>query len=335
MKLRYFTFRFRGRPFKVAAGGPCEAEQMIWNGFGRHMLYNAEFNQGNLYTHRDCHLDIAWEVELDTEKDFAECEFPAVTGSESESDALKLMRGDNRERNQDRENRGMEETTRKKDSVLDEDDALTIFGNAVDNLRRSIMKFEELEKLSSFSSVKAKETELEEKQKELHEREFNLERMERDMREHPGRYLFGNSALFLWEVNYRVVDPAKETKCSECDEAGYIHYLSPNGTYVRERCRCRWDHQEYYACRTRLVELHIRNGNEPVLFYKPEDKGDSFSTIMLDHDHRIYDGVQDFSELDPFRLLFLDEETARKYAEWCNEHRRTCVYNRVIQYEDK
>ena len=166
------------------------------------------------------------------------------------------MRGIYNNKNQDRENRGMEETTRKEDSALDEDDALTIFGNAVDSLRRSIVKFEELEKLSSFSSVKAKETELEEKQKELHERELDLKRRERDMRKHPWEYILGDAALCLWEVNYGVAGPP-EAKCTECDENGYRHYTSPNGVRVKELCRCRWDRREYFASQATFARRGI------------------------------------------------------------------------------
>ena len=177
-----------------------------------------------------------------------------------------------------------------------------------------------------YSGMKKLEADILRKQNELHE-------LERDMRKHPRKYILGDAAFCLWEVIYRSV-PLTEEKCAECDENGYRHYASPNGAKVKELCRCRWERQEYFACEARLFAIRLLADREPVLFYRPKDRDSDFSSIVLDHDHCVYDWQQPFEELDRFRILFRDKEIARQYAEWLNNHEKPHYYNRVIRYED-
>ena len=205
-------------------------------------------------------------------------------------------------------------------------------GDAINALVQGIEKLKQ--ESASYVDIWAKETELEEKQKELTAHELDLARRERDMRRHPEKYIFPGIASLLWAVSTHDVEPPAEAKCTECDEYGYRHYTSPNGVPVKELCHCRWIRQEFIACEARLSEIRLHADEKPVLFYRPEN--DDYSSIVLDKDeHYIYDGQQPFVELNRFRVLFQDEKTAKKYAEWLNMYEKPYYYNRYIRYEDQ
>lgn len=110
----------------------------------------------------------------------------------------------------------------------------------------------------------------------------------------------------------------EKPKCDKCDEDGYIHYLSPQGRKVKERCDCRVKNEHYEITEAKCKSFKrntwgVESYNKLLSQYIPDS--DDEWTRSCDY---FYNG-EDYSELSQYRAIFRTPEEAQKYADWLNE----------------
>ena len=113
-------------------------------------------------------------------------------------------------------------------------------------------------------------------------------------------------------------------KCDKCNKHGYIHYKSPQGRDVKEKCNCRKSIYFYSPVEAEIVEFEGRRGDENIKIYF-EYKRNNFEDVGRDNYTlitKIYNG-QDFDSIDCcFGMIFFDKEDCQRFCDYLNKKQR-------------
>lgn len=109
-------------------------------------------------------------------------------------------------------------------------------------------------------------------------------------------------------------------KCSKCDENRRIHFKSPSGRDMSERCLCDVSVKRYITVPIELysIEAGKFSAKDDFVFsrYATEDYGDYYyaKNIVSDLDHP--------EKIDTHSAMFLDKELCQKYCDWLNDREK-------------
>lgn len=109
-------------------------------------------------------------------------------------------------------------------------------------------------------------------------------------------------------------------KCSKCDENRRIHFKSPSGRDMSERCLCDVSVKRYITVPIELysIEAGKFSAKDNFVFscYATEDYGDYYyaKNIVSDLDHP--------EKIDTHSAMFLDKELCQKYCDWLNDREK-------------
>ena len=112
----------------------------------------------------------------------------------------------------------------------------------------------------------------------------------------------------------------KGPKCSKCDENRRIHFKSPSGRDMSERCLCDVSVKRYITVPIELysIEAGKFSAKDNFVFscYATEDYGDYYyaKNIVSDLDHP--------EKIDTYSAMFLDKELCQKYCDWLNDREK-------------
>lgn len=103
-------------------------------------------------------------------------------------------------------------------------------------------------------------------------------------------------------------------KCDRCDEQRYVKFITPLGREMRERCTC-FDYKKvYFVKKAPIVELHYRDREIPNTMHLVNPDGeDRFSMFSCEFEDEV-----PFEKINPWKVLFRDENRAKRYAAWMN-----------------
>jgi len=112
-------------------------------------------------------------------------------------------------------------------------------------------------------------------------------------------------------------------KCDKCDDDGYIHFKSPQGNEMKEKCRCREAKLIYTPTGAVLVKFVSNNKskNRCVTSYY---KYARHKNNCYDEDEDIFTLSADISDDNPYEQIyvgnavFLNKEKAQAYCDWLN-----------------
>lgn len=112
-------------------------------------------------------------------------------------------------------------------------------------------------------------------------------------------------------------------KCDKCDDQGYIHFKSPQGKELTERCCCRETKYIYSLKEASIVEFQSYNKafNKTVNFLFRYER---FKSDYYNQDEDRFKIVSDISDDKPYKKInsfsavFLDKEKAQAYCDWLN-----------------
>lgn len=109
----------------------------------------------------------------------------------------------------------------------------------------------------------------------------------------------------------------KGPKCPKCDENRRIHFKSPSGRDMSERCLCDVSVKRHIPVPIELfsIEAGKFSAKDNFVFsrYATEDYGDYYyaKNIVRDLDHP--------EKIDTYSAMFLDKELCQKYCDWLND----------------
>lgn len=108
-------------------------------------------------------------------------------------------------------------------------------------------------------------------------------------------------------------------KCNKCDDDGYIHFTSPQGKELTERCNCR--EMKYIYSLTEATVVKIESDNKSIdktvtvyyqYNYHKSKYSDSFETVT-----QLGDDME-FEKINRWNQVFLNKEKAQAYCDWIN-----------------
>lgn len=119
----------------------------------------------------------------------------------------------------------------------------------------------------------------------------------------------------------------KLDKCEKCDENRMIHFKSPSGIDLQEKCECARGYYPVSPVLYRMVKFHryIKNQDCDVFAFFQDESDDDYDCYRADPIActNLYHG-QDFSELYAElegNVFFEDEAQCRLYCDYINEVR--------------
>lgn len=120
-----------------------------------------------------------------------------------------------------------------------------------------------------------------------------------------------------YKYNYEYI----REKCDKCDKDGYIHYKSPQGRDVKEKCDCREQICSYSPVEAEIVEFKGRRDIKIYFEYKRNNYGDG------DNDNytlttRVYNG-EDFDSIESYwGMIFFNKEDCQRFCDYLNKKNR-------------
>ncbi|MBR3645643.1 MAG: hypothetical protein IKN54_04430 [Lachnospiraceae bacterium] len=101
-------------------------------------------------------------------------------------------------------------------------------------------------------------------------------------------------------------------KCDKCDKDGYIHYKSPQGRNVKEKCDCRKQICFYSPQEAEIVEIDDYRGEiKPTFAYN--DNYDDYKKTT-----RVYAG-ENFDDIDNYYgMVFFNKDDCERFCEYKN-----------------
>lgn len=139
--------------------------------------------------------------------------------------------------------------------------------------------------------------------------------------------LLGDYLTVGWGVKYENI---LGDKCDKCDENRQVHFTSPCGREMVERCNCAITHTVYAPEERMLTRMSVRKKN----FDYPGDKDDKYNRYYSVTDCDDYDRMEissdiylkgedvDFERMSAYRAIFMCKEDCEKYCDWLNERER-------------
>lgn len=167
--------------------------------------------------------------------------------------------------------------------------------------------------------------------KRLLEREFS--KKEDEIRKSTLQDIIDDTKLEYWDIAYR---NHQKPKCEKCDSSRYIHYISPQGNKVSEKCNCA-DYMYVYEpvpCYLQeIIKYDKREGHKVVNLYQyREDKWRNSESLVyvstnwetddprLKKDtEKFIETEKDISKYENYYSLFATKELAQLYCDMKNE----------------
>lgn len=126
---------------------------------------------------------------------------------------------------------------------------------------------------------------------------------------------------------YTIINEGRERpKCNKCDKDRYIHFKSPSGKDMTERCEC-YSSNNFYVVKEaeckefRICEFNNNNRKGKLTgWYKLRRARDNDYDYYESSDYA-YDSIynnQPFKEINRNKIYFYDKTKAQEYADWLN-----------------
>lgn len=118
-----------------------------------------------------------------------------------------------------------------------------------------------------------------------------------------------------WSVTEKYYYP--NVKCDECDEEGYITFLSPQGREFKDKCKCRQRKLEYILTKSDIVEICQEKFFKPTIYFKHLRYADTeyyekIASVFFCDD-------KPFNDVEAYTKIFFDKEKAQAYCDWLNQ----------------
>lgn len=130
--------------------------------------------------------------------------------------------------------------------------------------------------------------------------------------------VFGEYLTVAWGV---LDDYVALPKCDKCDDQRYIHFKSPSGKNLSERCACDKKKHKYVPQELSLVRFYAmrkdRQGNDDHV-----ERHYRALRCLSEHDEyeessNIYNG-EEFANVRRCGIVFFDKEKCQEYCDWLN-----------------
>lgn len=118
----------------------------------------------------------------------------------------------------------------------------------------------------------------------------------------------------LYVVRPKFVTPPK---CEKCDSRRYIHFTSPQGNRLTERCNCAEPYKVYDVKESSLIEIYFAFDKSSYVYGL--SSGNDYTTVTV-NSSMIYNGQGvDTLSKDVYKWVFRDADDAQEYANYMNE----------------
>lgn len=137
-----------------------------------------------------------------------------------------------------------------------------------------------------------------------------------------------------WVISYEMdyINP----KCDKCDDNRNIHFFSPSGKELEEKCECGKTHKHFLAKQSDMVSMifgyHCNDGSPARYYAKPAYKEYGRERQVFEFESNriwVYENADTLehilkehsgSEKQYYNFTFESEKDAQKYADWLNEN---------------
>lgn len=202
----------------------------------------------------------------------------------------------------------------------------TEFDEQIEELKdslRSSVKGEFLERIAELEKELAELKELkenwDEKVNEINKEKRELEKARSEAKKEAEKIrlseLLADCFKEAWSVTKKYYYPNE--KCDECDEEGYITFLSPQGREFKDKCKCRQRKMEYILTKSDVVKIRQEKNFKPEIYFK------YLSHTNAEHYEEIasvyFADNKPFNDIEIYTKIFFDKEKAQAYCDWLNQ----------------
>ncbi|TCI26700.1 hypothetical protein EVJ32_04820 [Exiguobacterium sp. SH5S4] len=201
------------------------------------------------------------------------------------------------------------------------------FDAQVNDLKESLKKAVKQEHVDEMNRIKKENEELQEVKKNFEAIKEDYARKERELeyerkgllakvRQERLTELLKGSEVIMFKAATTYVDAPK---CDQCDDYRYIHFESPSGRKMTEKCSCKDSTKMYVAEKIVRTEFKADN-HRSVLWYKPyRDNGNVMvldEQLSSDAYDKVFKHGDSFAKLDRYRTIFNLEEDCLEYCKF-------------------
>lgn len=112
-------------------------------------------------------------------------------------------------------------------------------------------------------------------------------------------------------------------KCAKCDDKRQLPFIYPSGKEGYENCPdCGSTRTKYVVTEAIGTSVDIRDG-DLMIWYKPYRSWEDEEYHSMSGDIKTPYKGQDFADLNQYRTLFNDKDTAQKYADYLTEKKQS------------
>jgi len=202
------------------------------------------------------------------------------------------------------------------------------FDRQVDEFKESLMKGVKAEFLEEMEKLRKENAELQDVKKNFEsikrdykQKENDLDRLqstlESQVRREHWEKLLKDQEVTMYKADYNFV---QGEKCDKCDSNRYIHYSSPQGNPVKEKCNCAKNKIVYKPKLVIRYEFKIKSG-EINAWYKKSAYYDGVLSIDEDSNGAfarqiVTESLEDFNDIDRQGIFFKYENHCQEYCDY-------------------
>lgn len=193
-----------------------------------------------------------------------------------------------------------------------------------DDIKEKIKSLEnELAELKEFRDMK------DSYDRDMQELKFQLDQTKKSIEERAARMRVSDILLTLKKETW--VPDCKwqyiKKKCDKCDDSRTIHFKSPLGKELSERCSCSDQIPVRFPAQAFLVEIDNDDFYKNMKSELPSTELSYISAFDIENDsdgnyrfkHRTLYNGEDFDKLGSSSIYFRDREDCERYCKWLND----------------
>lgn len=151
--------------------------------------------------------------------------------------------------------------------------------------------------------------------KTMRELRFKTEVAEREAKRLRAKEILDSISSVGYRVHYEYVRPPK---CDKCDDQRYIHFISPLGREMKEKCTCDQGYKVYSPKEEKLLRFYATETINSMYYSSRDSDGDMWE-LRSDVYKELPDNLEKINE---YSAVFVNKEDCQTYCDWKNNNEK-------------
>lgn len=179
--------------------------------------------------------------------------------------------------------------------------------NKIASLEKENAELQEIKK--NWKQIKA------EHDATMRELRFKTEVAEREAKRLRAKEILDSISSVGYRVHYEYVKPPK---CDKCDDQRYIHFISPLGREMKEKCTCDQGYKVYSPKEEKLLRFYATETINSMYYSSRDSDGDMWE-LRSDVYKELPDNLEKINE---YSAVFVNKEDCQTYCDWKNNNEK-------------